>query len=236
MAERIGVGAHGAEEPHGHEHHEETFWSKYVFSTDHKMIAMQYMFTGVFMALIGGFFAYTFNMQMAFPGESVPIWGGIVTPAEYNSLITNHGAIMIFWVAMPVLIAAFGNYLIPLMIGADDMVFPKINRLSYQIFLLSAVILICSFFFQGGGFGGAWTIYPPLSAKAEYSLTDLGSTIFLVAVALEFIAFLLGGINFITTTMNSRAPGMTYYDIPIVVWMIVIASILFMASVGPLIA
>jgi cytochrome c oxidase subunit 1 len=237
MAEKI-AGPHGHEHGHHdpHAHHVDTFWSKYVFSTDHKMIAMQYMFTGMFMALIGGFFAYTFNMQMAFPGESVPIWGGIVTPAEYNSLITNHGAIMIFWVAMPVLIAAFGNYLIPLMIGCDDMVFPKINRLSYQIFLLSVIVLLASFFVQNGGFGGAWTIYPPLSAKHEYSLTPVGSSLFIVAVALEFVAFLLGGINFVTTAMNSRAPGMKLYDIPIVVWMIVIASILFMASVGPLIA
>jgi cytochrome c oxidase subunit 1 len=143
---------------------------------------------------------------------------------------------MIFWVAMPVLIAAFGNFLIPLMCGCDDMVFPKINRLSYQIFLLSAIVLICSFFAEGGGFGGAWTSYPPLSAKAEYSTTPMGSSMWLVAVALEFVAFLLGGINFVTTAMNSRAPGMKMYDIPIVVWMIVIASILFMASVGPLIA
>jgi cytochrome c oxidase subunit 1 len=160
----------------------------------------------------------------------------VVTPAEYNALITNHGAIMIFWVAMPVLIAAFGNYLIPLMIGCDDMVFPKINRLSYQIFLISAIVLIASFLVENGGFGGAWTMYPPLSAKHEYSLTVLGSSLFVIAVALEFVAFLLGGINFVTTAMNSRAPGMRLYDIPIVVWMIVIASILFMASVGPLIA
>jgi cytochrome c oxidase subunit 1 len=174
-------------------------------------------------------------MQMAFPGESVPGWG-LVTPAQYNMLVTNHGAIMIFWVAMPVLIAAFGNFLIPLMLGADDMVFPRINRLSYQIFLLSALILVASFFVEGGGFAGAWTMYPPLAAKAEYSLTGGGSTIFLLAVALEFVAFLLGGINFVTTAMNARAPGMKLYDIPMVVWMIVIASILFMASVGPLIA
>ena len=236
MAEKI-VGAHGHEHAHDeHAHHVETFWSRYVFSTDHKMIAMQYMFTGMFMALIGGFFAYTFNMQMAFPGESVPLWGGIVTPAQYNQLITNHGAIMIFWVAMPVLIAAFGNFLIPLMIGCDDMVFPKINRLSYQIFFLSVVVLLASFFVAKGGFAGAWTVYPPLSAKHEYSLTPLGSSLFIVAIALEFVAFLLGGINFVTTAMNSRAPGMKLYDIPMVVWMIVIASILFMASVGPLIA
>jgi cytochrome c oxidase subunit 1 len=225
--------SHG--DTHGHGHHEPGFVEKYLWSTDHKMIAMQYLFTGMAMALIGGFLAYTFRMQIAFPGIEVPGFG-VVSPNEYNHLITNHGAIMIFWVAMPVLIAAFGNYLIPLMIGADDMVFPKLNRLSYQIFLLSAIVLIASFFVTGGGFAGAWTMYPPLSSKPEYGLTPLGSTLFVFAVALEFVAFLMGGINFVTTAMNSRAPGMRMYDIPIVVWMIVIASILFMASVGPLIA
>jgi len=221
---------------HAHEHHEEQgFVSKYLFSTDHKIIGMQYLFTGMAMAMIGGFFAYVFRMQLAFPDQSVPLFG-MVSPADYNSLVTNHGSIMIFWVAMPVLIAAFGNFLIPLMIGCDDMVFPKINRLSYQIFLISAIVLICSFFVSGGGFGGAWTAYPPLSAKAQYNLTPMGASLWLVAVALEFVAFLLGGINFVTTTMNSRAPGMRLYDIPMVVWMIVLASIMFMASVGPLIA
>jgi len=234
MAESIPADATHAHDDH-HHHAEQSFWSKYVFSTDHKMIAMQYMFTGMAMALIGGFMAYAFRMQLAFPGMDVPGYG-TVSPADYNALITNHGTIMIFWVAMPVLIAAFGNFLIPLMIGCDDMVFPKINRLSYQIFLLSAVVLIASFFVPGGGFGGAWTAYPPLSAKAEYSLTQLGSSFWLVAVALEFIAFLLGGINFVTTAMNARAPGMKMFDIPIVVWTIVVASMLFMASVGPLIA
>jgi cytochrome c oxidase subunit 1 len=220
---------------HEHGHAEPTFWSKYVFSTDHKMIAMQYMFTGMAMALIGAFMAYAFRMQLAFPGMEVPGFG-VVGPNDYNALVTNHGTIMIFWVAMPVLVAAFGNFCIPLMLGCDDMVFPKINRLSYQIFLLSAIVLVASFFVPGGGFGGAWTAYPPLSAKPEYNLTALGASFWLVAVALEFVAFLLGGINFVTTAMNSRAPGMRMYDVPIVVWMIVIASILFMASVGPLIA
>ncbi|MEX2207531.1 MAG: cbb3-type cytochrome c oxidase subunit I [Myxococcota bacterium] len=220
---------------HG-DHHATQSWVKtYLLSTDHKIICFQYMFTGMALAILAGFFSYVFRMQMAFPGMNVPGWG-LVTPSDYNMLVTNHGAIMIFWVAMPVLIAAFGNYLIPLMIGADDMVFPKINRLSYQIFLLSVVVLLASFFVDGGGFGGAWTMYPPLMAKAEYSLTGTGSSVFLLAVALEFVAFLLGGINFVTTAMNARAPGMKLYDIPIVVWMIVIASILFMASVGPLIA
>ncbi len=223
---------------HAHEHahdHGPQGILKYIWSTDHKIIGMQYMFTGMFMALIGGFMAYAFRMQLAFPGASIPLFG-VVSPGEYNSLVTNHGSIMIFWVAMPVLIAAFGNYLIPLMIGADDMVFPRINRLSYQVFLLSAIIIIASQFVQGGGFGGAWTSYPPLSANPAYNLTGLGATMWLTAVALEFVAFLLGGINFIVTLMNARAPGMRAYDIPIVVWMIVIASILFMLSVGPLVA
>ncbi len=233
MAESIRADATHAHDEHHHT--EQSFWSKYVFSTDHKMIAMQYMFTGMAMARIGAFMAYAVRMQLAFPGVDGPGYG-TVSPSDYNALVTNHGAIMIFWVAMPVLIAAFGNYLIPLMVGCDDMVFPKINRLSYQIFLLSTIVLIISFFVPGGGFGGAWTAYPPLSAKAEYSLTALGSSFWLVAVALEFVAFLLGGINFVTTAMNSRAPGMKLFDIPIVVWTIVVASILFMASVGPLIA
>ncbi len=235
MAETIEHPAHGDAGHDAHHHHEMSFWQKYVFSTDHKIIAMQYMFTGMAMALIGGFFSYAFRMQLAFPGMEVPGFG-LVSPADYNALVTNHGTIMIFWVAMPVLIAAFGNYLIPLMVGCDDMVFPKINRLSYQIFLLSAIVLLISLVVPNGGFGGAWTAYPPLSANPNYSLTPLGSSLWVVAVALEFIAFLLGGINFITTAMNSRAPGMKLYDVPIVVWMIVVASILFMASVGPLIA
>jgi len=234
MAESVPHEVSAGHDDH-HDHHDPSFFEKYMFSTDHKMIAMQYMFTGMAMGLIGAFMAYAFRMQLAFPGESVPGFG-LVTPANYNALVTNHGTIMIFWVAMPVLIAAFGNYLIPLMVGCDDMVFPKINRLSYQIFLLSAIVLIASFFVQGGGFGGAWTAYPPLSAKPMYNLTPMGATLWVIAVGLEFIAFLLGGINFITTAMNSRAPGMKLYDIPIVVWMIVIASILFMLSVGPLLA
>jgi cytochrome c oxidase subunit 1 len=229
-----GSPGHGHDHAHDH-HHEENFFLKYFWSTDHKMIAMQYMFTGMAMALIGGFFAYAFRMNLAFPGMQIPFWGQM-TPAEYNAAVTNHGTIMIFWVAMPVLIAAFGNYLIPLMLGCDDMVFPRINRLSYQIFLLSAIVLVASFFVEGGGFGGAWTAYPPLSAKSEYNATPLGAPLWVIAVGLEFVAFLLGGINFVTTAMNSRAPGMKMFDMPIVIWMIVVASILFMASVGPLIA
>ncbi|MEB3236044.1 MAG: cbb3-type cytochrome c oxidase subunit I [Candidatus Sericytochromatia bacterium] len=231
------IAAHGHSDSHGHHdaHHEEHWFLKYCWSTDHKMIAKQYLITGLFMALIGGFFAYVFRWQLAFPNQPVPFFG-VVTPASYNMMITQHGTIMIFFVAMPVLLAAFGNYLIPLMVGADDMVFPRLNRASYQVFLISSIILIWSFFVPGGGFGGAWTAYPPLSAGSQFNLTPSGSTLWVVAVAVEFVAFLMGGINFIVTAMNARAPGMKFEDVPMAVWMIVIASVMFMMSVGPLIA
>ena len=112
---------------HAEQHEELSFLHKYILPVDHKIIGMQYIFTGLIMAIIGGYFAYAFRMQLAFPGEVVPLYG-LVGPGEYNMLVTNHGTIMIFWVAMPVLIAGFGNYIIPLMIGCDDMVFPRLNR------------------------------------------------------------------------------------------------------------
>ena len=170
--------SHEAHGPGVAHHDEPNFFRKYFWSTDHKMIGMQYLFTGMFMALIGGFAVYVFRMQVAFPGMSIPGYGR-VTATDYNALVTTHGSVMIFWVAMPVLIAALGNFLIPLMIGCDDMVFPRLNRLSYQIFLLSVIVLIASFFVDGGAFGGAWTSYPPLSAKAQYNLTPLGAPMWL---------------------------------------------------------
>jgi cytochrome c oxidase subunit 1 len=234
-----GVGAvHAAAPPgggHGDGHGPTSFWSRYVFSTDHKVIGLQYMLTGMVMGLVGGFMSYAFRMQLAWPDQPVPLYG-LVTPNVYNALVTNHGTIMIFWVAMPVLIAGLGNFLIPLMIGCDDMVFPRLNRLSYQIFFVSTVVILVSLFVPGGGFAGAWTAYPPLSASGAYNHTPLGAPLWVLAVALEIVAFLMGGINFVTTVMNARAPGMRMMDIPMVVWMIIIASILFMASVGPLVA
>lgn len=219
-----------------HGHHDESFMSKYFFSVDHKMIGLQYLWTGLVMAAIGGFMAYAFRMQLAYPGESIPLFG-VMNPLQYNTLVTNHGAIMIFWVGMPALLAAFGNLLIPLMIGCDDMVFPRINRLSYQVFLISSVLVVVSLFVPGGGFSGAWTLYPPLSTKlGPLGTGNWGGTFFILAIALEFAAFLMGGINFITTAMNARTKGMNLWRVPIAVWMIVLASVIFMLSVGPLIA
>jgi len=223
--------------PHNH-HPELSFWRKYIFSTDHKVIGMQYLLTGLIMVFVGGFFAYVFRMQLAFPGQGIPLYGKLDANA-YNMMITMHGTIMIFWVAMPLLVAAFGNLLIPTMIGADDMAFPTLNMISYWVFFISTVVLILSMVLPGPMAAG-WTAYPPLSANGYPAQIDfwgsIGGSLWILAVALEFVAFLIGGINFLVTTFNMRAPGMKLMDMPITVWMMNIAVLVFMFSVGPLVA
>lgn len=220
------------------EHHELSFIRKYVFSTDHKVIGMQYLLTGLAMIVLGGTLAFMFRMQLAFPGIELPIIGAL-TAEQYNTFVTMHGTIMIFWVAMPMLLAGFGNLLIPLMVGADDMAFPTLNAISYWVFLISTIIIISSFFAPNGAYAGGWTFYPPLSANAyvkETFFQGMGGNFWIIAVALEFVAFLLGGINFIVTTFNMRAKGLTWYRMPLALWMFLMAVMLFMFSVGPLIA
>jgi cytochrome c oxidase subunit 1 len=221
-----------------HASHASTFWTTHLFSRDHKTIGKQYLVTGLVMAVVGGFLAYVFRMQLAFPGASVPGFG-VVTPGHYNTFVTMHGTIMIFWVAMPVLLGAFGNLLIPLMVGTDDMAFPTLNMLSFWTFLASTLVLLGSFVVPGGAFDGGWTAYPPLSAggyRGGDFVSGLGGHLWILAVALEFVAFLMGGINFLVTTFNKRAPGLSWFRLPITVWMMVIAVLIFMFSVGPLIA
>jgi len=242
-----------------HGHHDPGFLGKYVFSNDHKVVGMQYLVTGLLMAIVGGYFAYVFRMQLAWPGMNIPLYGQLDQSA-YNGFITMHGLTMIFWVAMPVLLAAFGNFLIPMMIGTDDMAFPTLNMLSYWVFFLSTVFLIASLFgvnefdrktgeiLSRGPYGGGWTMYPPLSAQADmlgvggYGAGKLiphllsGGNLLITAVALEFISFSMGGINFLVTTINMRADGMGIMDLPICIWMLDLACVDFMFSVGPLIA
>jgi cytochrome c oxidase subunit 1 len=223
-------------------HHEQSFLSKYVFSTDHKYIAKQYTITGIIFAFIGGLLAVAFRIQLAWPGTNIPLLG-VLDGMKYNMLVTNHAMIMFFWAAMPILIAGLGNFTIPLMIGADDMAFPKLNTLSYWIFLVSAVVLVLSFLAPGGGAATGWTMYPPLSATQNVDpdanfLVNLwtGGSLLILAVALEFASMLLGGINFLVTSINMRAKGMKLMDVPAVVWMLNLATVDFMFSVGPLIA
>ena len=212
-----------------------SFISRYVFSTDHKVIAKQYLSLSLFWSLLGAGSAYLIRWQIAHPDTEAFGWG-FIDPNVYNQLVTMHGTIMVFFVAMPLLLAAFGNFLIPLMVGARDMAFPRLNMLSVWIFTLASIVLVASFFVPGGAAAAGWTGYPPLSAKNEYTGGGYGMDLWLLALALEFASFLLGGINFLTTAINMRAPGMTLMRLPVLVWMQLIAAVVFMLSVGPTIA
>lgn len=212
-----------------------SFIRKYVFSTDHKVIAKQYLWTGLLMAVVGGFLAYVMRMQLAWPNEEVFLYG-LVGPNQYNASITMHGTIMVFWVAMPILLGAFGNFLIPLMVGADDMAFPRLNMMSFWTFFLSTIVLLASFFVPAGAAASGWTAYPPMSGSQTYTGVFWGMNLWILAVALEFASMLMGGVNFLTTALNLRTKGMSLFRLPMLVWMECVASIIFMLSVGPLIA
>jgi cytochrome c oxidase subunit 1 len=221
------------------------FWYHYVFSVDHKMIGKQYLWLSLFMAVVGGLLAYLMRWQLAWPETPVPGAGwipesmayeGIVLPQFYDTLVTMHGTIMVFFVAMPILLGAFGNFLIPLMIGAEDMAFPRLNMMSFWIITTASLLMLGSFLVPGGAASAGWTGYAPLSADAHYSGVDWGITLWILGLALEFTSFLMGGVNFLTTTVTMRAPGMNMFRLPLMVWMQITAAILFMLSVGPLIA
>ena len=227
--------------------HEEklSFWRKYVFSVDHKVIGKQYMFLSLFMALVGGTLAYMLRWQIAFPEKPVPglgwipeptMFGGIIPPEFYNAVVTMHGTIMVFFVAMPLLLGALGNFLVPLMIGAPDMAFPRLNMMSFWTILLASLVMLASFFVPQGAAAAGWTGYAPLSSNATYSGVNWGQTLWILGLALEFTSFLMGGVNFLTTTITMRAPGMSLMRLPLMVWMQNLAAIIFMLSVGPLIA
>jgi len=211
------------------------FWRGYVFSIDHKTIAKQYLAIGLFWAIVGGLLAYLMRWQLAYPDTEAPGWG-FIGADFYTMLVTMHGTIMVFFVAMPILLGAFGNFLIPLMVGARDMAFPRLNMLSVWTFALSSLVLLISFFVPGGAAAAGWTGYPPLSAKPIYTGVDWGLNLWILALALEFASFLMGGVNFLTTTVNLRAPGLSMLRLPLLVWMQITAAVLFMLSVGPLIA
>jgi cytochrome c oxidase subunit 1 len=161
---------------------------------------------------------------------------GIILPEFYNSAVTMHGTIMVFFVAMPILLGAFGNFLIPLLIGARDMIFPKLNMLSVWTFALASLVMLSSFFVPGGAASAGWTGYPPLSSRPEYTGVDWGLNLWILGLALEFASFLMGGVNYLTTAIALRAPGMSFFRMPLVVWQQLTAATLFLLSVGPLIA
>ena len=214
-------------------HHEPTsFWRKYVFSIDHKMIAKQFLWAGLIFLLLGGTLAMMIRWQWAFPGQKVPVLGdlflrrtgGVIGPAEYQQIFTSHGLIMVFFAVTPVLIGTFGNFLIPLQIGARDMAFPKLNMYSFWAFALSQVLVLASFFATLGTAGAGWTTYPPLSTSV--GTPGHGQSLMVLAIFVTGVGSTMGAVNYITTVIRLRAPGMGYLRLPLTMWGLWLTAIL----------
>jgi cytochrome c oxidase subunit I len=228
---------------HGHHdehHHHETFITKYVFSQDHKMIAKQFLITGMIWAIIGGLFSVIFRLQLGYPEQTFP-WmedflghwakGGRLDPEFYYALVTMHGTILVFFVLTAGLSGTFSNFLIPLQVGARDMASPFLNMLSYWFFFISSVIMFTSLFVQTGPASGGWTIYPPLSALGDAaSGSKIGMDLWLVSMAMFIVSALLGGLNYISTVLNLRTKGMSMTRLPLTIWAFFFTAVLGVLS------
>jgi cytochrome c oxidase subunit I len=219
-------------------HVEHGFIRTYIFSTDHKMIGRQYLFYGLFMMILGGFLALLVRWQLAWPETPVLGFGwlfaetdGVITPNTYNMLFTMHATIMVFFVIMPILVGAFGNFLIPLMIGARDMAFPVLNMLSFWVALPAAIIMVYGFFVPDGHAAAGWTSYAPLSADPVFTGVNWGQNIWCISLIILGFSSMMGAINYITTVINMRAPGMTFFRLPLVVWSLFIVAILVLLAI-----
>lgn len=233
-------GVHVSQDAHHEHQHHETFITKYVFSQDHKMIAKQFLITGIIWAIIGGLFSVIFRLQLGYPDQSFP-WledflghwakGGKLQPEFYYALVTMHGTVLVFFVLTAGLSGTFANFLIPLQIGARDMASPLLNMLSYWFFFLASVIMISSLFVQTGPASGGWTVYPPLSALGEASSgSKIGMDLWLVSMAMFIVSSLLGGLNYITTILNMRTKGMSMTRMPLTMWALFFTAVLGVLS------
>jgi cytochrome c oxidase subunit 1 len=202
-------------------HHPKTWVGKYVWSQDHKVIAVQYMFTAVGTGLIALVLSDLFRLQIGFPGSL-----SFMTPEVYYQFITMHGMIMVVYLLTALFLGGFGNFLIPLMLGARDMVFPFVNMMSYWVFLLSVLVLLASFFAPGGPTGAGWTLYPPQAILPGTPGTQWGIVLMLASLAIFIIAFTMGGLNYVVTVLQARTRGMTLMRMPLSVWGIFVATIL----------
>ena len=226
---------------HDHGHHKDTFITKYIFSIDHKMIAKQYLISGLLMGIIGVVLSLFFRMQIAWPEESFEIFkiflgeklapGGVMRNDIYLALVTIHGTIMVFFVLTAGLSGTFSNLLIPLQIGARDMASGFMNMLSFWMFFLSCVIMIASLFVESGPASAGWTIYPPLSAIEEaIPGSGMGMTLWLVSMAIFIASSLMGSLNYIVTVINLRTEGMTMTRLPLTVWAFFVTAIIGVVS------
>ena len=234
------VHEHHEHEHHDHEHHD-NFITKYIFTTDHKMIAKQFLITGMFWAIIGGFLSTLFRLQLGFPDMNLeflrPLLGGWIDeagkldPTFYLALVTMHGTIMVFFVLTAGLSGTFSNFLIPLQIGARDMASGFMNLLSYWFFFLSGVIMFISLFLKTGPAGGGWVVYPPLSALEQaIPGSGMGMTLWLISMTLFIASSLLGGINYVTTVINLRTKGMSFSRLPLTIWAFFLTAVIGILS------
>ena len=226
---------------HDHGHHKDNFITKYIFSIDHKMIAKQYLISGLLMGIIGVVLSLFFRMQIAWPEESFEIFkiflgekmapGGVMRNDIYLALVTIHGTIMVFFVLTAGLSGTFSNLLIPLQIGARDMASGFMNMLSFWMFFISCVIMISSLFIESGPASAGWTIYPPLSAIEEaIPGSGLGMTLWLVSMAIFIASSLMGSLNYIVTVINLRTEGMTMTRLPLTIWAFFVTAIIGVIS------
>ncbi|MGH8060101.1 MAG: cbb3-type cytochrome c oxidase subunit I, partial [Candidatus Entotheonellia bacterium] len=218
-------------------HAEHGFVRTYIFSTDHKMIGRQFLFLGLIMMVLGGFLAMLVRWELGWPETPVPGFRwllpeteGVITADVYNMLFTMHATIMIFFVVMPLLVGAFGNFLIPLMIGTRDMAFPVLNLLSFWVALLSGILILAGFFVPGGHAAGGWTSYAPLTADPQYTGVTWGQNLWNISLIVLAFSSMMGSINYITTVINMRAPGMKLFRMPLVVWSLFITAILLLLA------
>ncbi|BAO55133.1 cytochrome c oxidase subunit I [Nonlabens marinus] len=224
----------------GHHHHKETFVTKYIFSQDHKMIAKQYLITGLIMGVIGIAMSLLMRMQIANPEQPNVIFeallgkwapGGIMDPEIYLALVTIHGTIMVFFVLTAGLSGTFSNFLIPLQIGARDMASGFLNMVSYWLFFVSSAIMIGSLFVELGPASAGWTIYPPLSALPEaIGGSAMGMTLWLVSMAIFIASSLLGSLNYVVTVINLRTKGMSMTRLPLTIWAFFVTAIIGIVS------
>jgi cytochrome c oxidase subunit 1 len=202
-------------------HDPQSFVSKYIWSQDHKVIAIQYSLTAIAVGLVALVLSGMMRLQLAFPGEF-----SFIDPGSYYQFITMHGMIMVIYLLTALFLGGFGNYLIPLMIGARDMVFPFLNMLSYWVYLLAVLVLLSSFFVAGGPTGAGWTLYPPQAILPGTPGIDGGILLMLLSLAIFIIAFTMGGLNYVTTVLQARTRGMSLMRMPLSVWGIFVATVL----------
>jgi cytochrome c oxidase subunit 1 len=240
----------GTSASHAHEehHHEQSFWTKYIFSSDHKVIGIQYGITSLVFLFFGFMLMLVMRQQLAKPNQPIPLIGpllekllgsdmvngGVMQADLYNSFGAMHGTIMVFLAIVPLAFGAFGNYVTPLQIGAPDMAFPRLNMASFWFFFCGGVVMLSSFFIPGGAAKSGWTSYSPLASIADLAHQIDGQTLWLVGMVLLITSSLLGAVNFITTIIQLRARGMSWMRMPFFVWAQLVTAFLLLLAFPPL--